>query len=171
MVLSTERVDLIEAGFDMAIRIGPLADSRLIARPLTLYQMIFCASPEYLNREGVPRVIEDLSRHRCLGHAYLKTPQTWQVDGKDCTWPEASHFRSNDGRVLRAAALEGAGIILQPEILLERDVKEGRLIRILDGYLPPPREVNIVYLPDANPRRKLMSLVNWLLTESTATRF
>jgi len=78
-------------------------------------------------------------------------------------WPLIASLMTNDGNALRSAALSGAGFVLQPEVLLEEHIREGRLVRVLDAFLAPARQVNPLYLPDPRPRRKLMSLVNWIL--------
>ncbi|MDR3399550.1 MAG: LysR substrate-binding domain-containing protein [Pandoraea sp.] len=163
VVLSNRRVDLIQDRFDLAVRIGPLEDSRLIARPLRRYRMVICASPAYLASAGVPRVPGDLSRHRCLCHLALPSGYRWEAGGAEVRWPESATIASNDGYVLRAAALEGAGLILQPEALLAQDIDAGRLVRVLDGYAPPPRPVNLLYLEGTNSRPKLTRLVDMLV--------
>lgn len=138
LVLNNERVDLIDDRFDLAVRIGPLADSQLIARPLKPYQMIICASPEYLNRAGGPRTISELERHRCLAHLAFGGQHRWRVGETEYAWPLIASLMTNDGNALRSAALSGAGFILQPELLLADDIREGRLVRVLDTFLPQP---------------------------------
>lgn len=165
LVLSNERVNLIEDGFELAVRIGPLADSHLVARPLKPYQMVICASPTYLARAGVPRTMAELEEHNCLGHLAFKVRHAWRVGDTEYAWPQKTTLSTNDGHALRAAAIAGAGLIIQPEVLLAEDIATGRLVRILDPYLPAPRPVNLVYLRDSKPRRKLMSLVHRILQE------
>lgn len=165
LVLNNERVNLIEEGFDLAVRIGPLADSHLVARPLKPYEMVICASPEYLERAGVPRKVAELEEHHCLGHLAFKVRHVWYVGDTEYAWPQKTTLSTNDGHALRAAAIAGAGVIIQPEVLLAEDIARGRLVRILDSYLPTPRPINLVYLRDSKPRRKLMSLVHWILRE------
>ncbi|VVD77503.1 LysR substrate-binding domain-containing protein [Pandoraea commovens] len=163
LVLNNERVDLIEDRFDLAVRIGPLADSRLIARPIQPYQMVICGSPEYLRQSGVPRTLVDLATHRCLGHLALRSRFRWHVDGEEIMWPDTATFTSNDGHALRSAALEGAGLLLQPEVLVAQDIAQGRLVQVLGDVLPPPRPAHLVYLEDGGPRPKLTGLVNLIL--------
>ena len=163
LVLNNERVDLIEDRFDLAVRIGPLADSRLIARPIRPYQMIICASPDYLRQAGVPRTLADLATHRCLGHLALRSRFRWHIDNQEVMWPDTATFTSNDGYALRSAALEGAGLLLQPEVLVAQDIAQGRLIQVLSNVLPPARPAHLVYLEDGGPRPKLTGLVNLIL--------
>jgi DNA-binding transcriptional LysR family regulator len=170
LVLSNERVNLIEERFDLAVRIGPLADTHLVARPLKPYQMVICASPEYLARTGVPLTMGDLDSHHCLGHLAFGVRNAWHVGEVEYVWPQKTTLTTNDGHALRAAAIAGAGVIIQPEVLLANDIQRGLLVRILDPYLPPPRPVNLVYLRDSKPRRKLMSLVQWILRDHALQR-
>ncbi|MDB5785324.1 LysR substrate-binding domain-containing protein [Caballeronia mineralivorans] len=164
LVLSNTRVDLIEEGFDMAIRIGALAASELVARPLRPYRMIICAAPAYLERAGVPRTSADLANHQCLAHLVWNGRTAWQLEDKpEYAWPRETRFASNDGQALRAAAVNGAGLILQPEVLLADDLAAGRLVPLLQSHVPVARPVNLVYFRDRRPRRKLMSLVEYLL--------
>jgi DNA-binding transcriptional LysR family regulator len=165
LMLSNERVNLIEERFDLAVRIGPLADTHLVARPLKPYQMVICASPAYLARTSVPRTISDLENHHCLGHPAFRVRNAWRIGEEEYVWPQKTTLTTNNGHALRAAAIAGAGVIIQPEVLLENDIERGELVRILDPYLPPPRPVNLVYLRDPKPRRKLMSLVQWILRD------
>jgi DNA-binding transcriptional LysR family regulator len=125
--------------------------------------MVICASPAYLERAGVPRTMAMLEKHNCLGHLAFRVRHAWRVGETDYAWPQKTTLSTNDGHALRAAAIAGAGVIIQPEVLLAEDIAQGRLVRILDQYLPEPRLVNLVYLRDSKPRRKLMSLVDWLL--------
>src|ERR1700692_378951 len=164
LVLSNTRVDLIEEGFDMAIRIGALADSELVARPLRPYRMIICAAPAYLERAGVPRTSADLANHQCLAHLVWNGRTTWQLEDKpEYAWPAETRFASNDGQALRAAAVNGAGLILQPEVLLADDLASGRLVPLLHSHVSAARAAHLVDLRDRPPRRKLMSLVEYLL--------
>jgi DNA-binding transcriptional LysR family regulator len=163
-LVSNVRVDLIEEGFDMAIRMGPLADSELVARPLPPYRMMICASPEYLRRAGTPQSLADLASHSCLSHQVWHGRHAWQLDERvQQAWPVRPVLVSNDGHALRAAAVHGAGLILQPEVLLAEDIAAGRLVPVLESFLPAARQVNIVYLADRRPQRKLKSFVDYLL--------
>jgi DNA-binding transcriptional LysR family regulator len=164
LVLGNGMVNLIEDGIDVAVRVGALLDSGLVARPLQPYQNRICASPAYLARAGTPRQWSDLATHRCLAH------QSWQpewvaADGTVLAWPVQPTFSANNGDALRAAALAGAGLILQPEVMLAEAIRSGGLVVVLDQYAPPPLPVNLVYLQDPFPRRRLTSLVDFLVTE------
>jgi DNA-binding transcriptional LysR family regulator len=151
--LNDRMVDLLEEGYDAAIRIGELGDSSLVARPLMSYRMMICASPDYLERAGVPRKPDDLAAHQCLDFTPLNRRVRWNLNGTESEFP-ASRFRSNNGQALRMAALRGYGIVLQSELLLGEDVAAGRLVALLEDYLPAPRPVSLIYPRDqlATPR-------------------
>jgi DNA-binding transcriptional LysR family regulator len=164
LVLGNGMVDLIEEGIDLSVRVGALPDSGMVARALRPYQNRICAAPDYLARAGTPLLWSDLSRHRCLEH------QAWQpawigADGSTLAWPVQQAFSANDGYALRAAALAGAGLILQPEVLLAEAIRNGDLVVVLDDYVPPPIPVHLLYLQDPYPRRRLASLVDFLVAE------
>ena len=163
--LNDRVVDIVEEGYDAAIRIGILDDSGLVARPLTPYRMMICAAPAYLKRAGVPRVPADLARHQCLDFLHWNKGLVWQLeDTQDL--PSAlpvSRFRSNNGQALRMAALHGFGIIMQSGILLADDVAAGRLVPILENYLPQPRPVHLVYPRDRQPTPKLSTFVEFVV--------
>lgn len=131
LALTDRLVDLVEEGWDLAIRIGRLRDSTLIARSLAPVRVILCAAPAYLARAGTPRTIADLARHNCLGYT-LPTPANadrW-LFGTDGSVPVevSGNFRVNNGDALRVAALAGLGLIYQPSFLLADDLKAGRLV-------------------------------------------
>jgi len=164
LVLSDRTADLAEEGFDAAIRIEQLKDSSLVARRLGVYRMWLCASPDYLAEFGAPSAPRDLARHRCLGFAQWSKKDVWRLGG---AVPEPVTVRNalvvNNGEALRAAAVAGAGVILQPEVLLQDDVAQGRLVRLLAGHEPPPRPIHIVYPRERHPTPKLRTFVEFAL--------
>jgi DNA-binding transcriptional LysR family regulator len=168
--LNDRFVDIVEEGFDVAVRIGALDDSTLVARPLMPYTMTLCASPAYLKRAGVPRTPEDLHQHECIDYAHWNRRVSWKLktkDGGEMALP-ASRFRSNNGQALRMAALRGYGIIMQAELLLGEDIAAGRLVPILQKYLPPPRPIHLVYPRDRTPTPKLTTFVDFMLERFAA---
>ncbi|MBB3228358.1 DNA-binding transcriptional LysR family regulator [Luteibacter sp. Sphag1AF] len=166
LILSNSRVGLIEDNFDLALRMGRIDSPDLVARPVQPYRMSICASPAYLARYGVPQTPADLARHSCLAHTAWRGGHGWRLkDHAEDDWAADARFTSNDGHALRAAAVAGAGLVMQPEVLLAEDVHAGRLIPVLESFLPAPRPLHVVYLADRRPRPKLMSLVNYLLEQ------
>ncbi len=164
MELSNRVVDLIDEGFDMAIRIGELGDIDLIAKPLTVYRMVICASPDYLARHGVPQSPHDLGTHRLLSHTVWNSRNAWRLRGWDDVQPPVEpFFTCNDGNALRMAALAGAGLLLQPEVLVAQDLARGALVSVLQAYLPEPHPVRIVHRQDRRPLPKLTGFIGHLL--------
>jgi DNA-binding transcriptional LysR family regulator len=160
--LNDRMIDVVEEGYDAALRIGELADSGLVARPLMPYRMVMCASPDYLQRAGRPKTPEDLKSHQCLDFAPRDRRVRWKLDGTELEFP-ASRFRSNNGQALRMAALSGHGILLQPEVLLSADIAAGKLIPLLETYLPAPKPVSLVYPRDRMPTKKLTTFIEFMM--------
>ncbi|SDP90558.1 DNA-binding transcriptional regulator, LysR family [Rhodoferax sp. OV413] len=158
-------VDLVEEGFEAAIRIGALPDSALIARPLAPYRLMICASPDYLARRGTPATPEDLSQHDCLSFSPAALVHWRLTDTQDdiCRVPVSGRLQVNNGQALRVAALHGLGIVLQPAILLQADVQAGRLVQLFANHTLPSRPMSVVYLPDRYRSPKLRSFVDFLV--------
>ncbi len=157
-------VDLVEEGFEAAIRIGPLPDSALIAKPLAPYRLMICASPAYLARRGTPGTPEALSQHECLSFSPAALAH-WRLTDQDGTHrvPVSGRLQVNQGQALRVAALHGLGIVLQPAILLEADVRAGRLVQLFPTHELASRPMSVVYLPDQYRSPKLRSFVDFLV--------
>ncbi|MHC2114383.1 LysR family transcriptional regulator [Stenotrophomonas geniculata] len=161
--LSNRRVDLIEDGFDVAIRVGPLPSQEVVARPLPPYAMSLCAAPSYLRRRGTPRTPADLEGHDCLSHLAWRGGHGWQLaNGEQVDWE--ARLTCNDGFALREAAVAGAGLVLQPTALLAGEIAAGRLKPLLRDYLPEPRPMHLIYLPDRRPRPRLQCFVDFVMT-------
>lgn len=161
--LSNSQVDLVEEGYDLALRVGPLAPALdLVARPLGQYRMVICATPAYLKRHGKPRRPEDLMAHRCLGNSIWTRRSGWRLPGT-ARWPEENAFLCNDGFALRQAALRGAGLLLQPRILVAEDLAAGRLVSVLEASTPAGRPVHALYRQDRQPLPKLRTFVDFLV--------
>ncbi|WP_025516839.1 LysR family transcriptional regulator [Bordetella trematum] len=152
--LNDRTVDLVEEGFDVAVRIGPLNDSSLVARPLAPQALHVCASPDYLDRHGMPAHPEALRQHRCLHYRYASGGVDWpfEKNGQTTLVRITPAMRANNGDVLRTAALAGQGIILQPEFLVGDDLRAARLVAVLPEYRRPPITMMAVY-----PQRRLLS--------------
>ena len=151
--LTDRFVDLVEEGWDLAIRLGMLRDSSLIARRLAPASVVLCGSPDYLGRHGVPKTTADLAAHNCLGYTMPSATagDRWSfgVDGSVAV-PVAGNLRANNGDALRAAALAGQGLIYQPTFLVGEDLRAGRLVCVhLDA---PPFQFGNVYAVYASSR-------------------
>jgi DNA-binding transcriptional LysR family regulator len=144
--LGDRQVDLIGEGFDIAIRIGTLADSTLIARRLGQLTRVICASPAYLKRAGEPQTAEDLLSHACL--RYGREGQTgWELvqDGKRKMLDVQGPIISNNGEVLRDAAIAGLGLVLLPAFIVGPALKKGELVPVLAAHHPAPLSLNALY--------------------------
>jgi DNA-binding transcriptional LysR family regulator len=164
--LNDRMVDLVEEGYDAAIRIAPLEDSGMIARPLRHYGMAICASPDYLRKHGTPRTPADLARHECLDFMVGTVGVHWRMQNlrerRSGPQPEF-RFRANNGLALRMAALKGFGILMQAEILVAQDIAAGRLVPLLCDYLPAPRPMHLVYPRDRRATPKLTTFVDFVV--------
>jgi DNA-binding transcriptional LysR family regulator len=167
LALHDRVVDLVDEGFDLAIRSGALPDSGLVGRALAPLTMLLAASPAYLARRGKPRLPADLASHDCLGFEHWVHRDRWRLidrrDGSEHTVKITSRLRINNGEALRRAALAGAGIVMQSDLLLADDIAEGRLMRVLPRFSPPARQAHLLYLPDRRPSPKLQRFVEFAL--------
>lgn len=162
--LNDRMVDIVEEGYDAAIRIGVLEDSRLVARALRPYGMVICAAPAYLARAGTPRTPEDLAQHECLDFMQWTHQVRWRLkDQPGASKVRESRFRSNNGHALRVAALHGFGIVMQAEIMLAQDIAAGRLVPVLHDYVPAARPMHLVYSRDRQPTPKLTTFIDFML--------
>lgn len=162
--LNDRTLDLVEEGFDIAVRIGPLPDSTLVARPLAPYAMAICASPAYLQRHGTPQTPADLADHACLEFTGWLPQARWKLKGEqDGRLVRPGRFRSNSTAALRMAALNGFGIVMQAEAILADDIAAGRLVPLLRHWLPTPRPMHLVYSRDRRATPKLTTFVDFLL--------
>lgn len=167
--LSDRVVDLVEEGTEVAVRIGHLADSRLVARPLQSYRSLLCAAPAYLRRCGMPRSPADLTSHTCLGFSYARSQGRWRLirGREERTVRYSPRLLANNGEALRQAALAGAGILLQPEVLLGDDVAAGKLVRLLPAWTLPERPMHLVHAKDRHMTPKLQRFIEFMLQRFT----
>ncbi|MGB5276667.1 MAG: LysR family transcriptional regulator [Gammaproteobacteria bacterium] len=132
--------DLVAEGVDVAIRIGSLKDSTLVATRLASIPRVFCASPEYLALKGEPKKPEELSAHNCLHYSLLSTRENWNFSTSDNTRDIVINapLSTNNGDVLKEAAIQGLGIAMIPTFIVEDALDDGRLRTILADYCPRP---------------------------------
>lgn len=171
VVLANQRHDLIDSGFDVAIRLGTLEPSALIARPLQDYTLTICAAPDYLQRCGTPQTPADLQQHNCLAFAYpagdewSSTTSQWPLRGPEgeVRVPVSGSLVINSSAGLCQAARAGLGVVMLPDALVEQDLREGRLVALLPGYQLPRRATNLLYAQDRFRLPKLRSFVEFAL--------
>ncbi|HEX7249907.1 MAG TPA: LysR family transcriptional regulator [Burkholderiales bacterium] len=153
--LSDRMVDLVEEGFDLGVRIGGPGSENLVARKLGETRLVPCAAPAYLAANGAPRTPEDLERHNCFTYEYVLPRHTWRFrdpSGAERAVRVSGTLHSNNGDILAEAAARGAGIAFEPAFIVGPDVRAGRLVPLLQDYVPAPVPVYAVY-----PSRKHLS--------------
>ncbi|MBE7215704.1 LysR family transcriptional regulator [Shewanella benthica] len=146
LTLDNDLIDPLHEQVDVVIRIGGLASSSLIARQIAVYEMVFCASPDYLAKHRIPLSLTDLTNHQCLGFSYgdIQASLALQIDTQAFD-KQHSRLTSNSGQALKVATLKGAGILLQPRLLLSEDLVRGELIEILSDQVPTPSPIHLMY--------------------------
>ncbi|MGK7888008.1 MAG: LysR family transcriptional regulator [Leptolyngbyaceae cyanobacterium] len=166
MTLSDRFVDLIEEGFDITLRIAKLKpEDNLITHELTPIRRILCASPSYLEQHGIPKEPADLHQHTCLQYGYLATGQHWRLTGPDDTTQSVlvrCRYYSNNGEVLREAAIKGIGIALLPLFMLQPAIRDGALQVVMSDYCAPPITAFLAYPPSRHLSTKIQLLTAFL---------
>lgn len=164
LVLNDRYVDLLEEGFDVAVRIGRLADSSLVVRRLAHSRLVLCAAPDYLARRGTPATAADLAEHDCLGYAYWSRGDAWDLIGPEGPVTVKLHGRlkANNGEALAIAAAGGLGIVLEPCFILAPHLRRGTLVPILPGYEAPEAAIHAVFPEGRRVSAKVRSFVEFL---------
>jgi DNA-binding transcriptional LysR family regulator len=168
-IAATDRiVDLVNEGFDLAIRAGRLADSSLVARRIGSGNTALVASPAYLARRGTPARVEDLRDHDCLLLGSGGGGQPWRVDTGDgpLTLTVTGPLVANDVEILHQAALVGMGITRLPVFLANEDVLAGRLVVVLPGSMPSDAGVFLVYPDSRQLSAKVRAFVEYFLANA-----
>ncbi|MDB5421799.1 MAG: LysR family transcriptional regulator [Brevundimonas sp.] len=170
--LSDEVIDLVGGGFDCALRIAALPDSSLTARKLRPIRRHVVASPDYLDQRGRPTHPDELSRHACLGYAYLPTANTWRLrhetTGEEAVVRLAGPLRANNADALTASLCAGLGVAEQPDFIHWRDLAEGRLEVILPDWNLPEINLHLV-APGGGPRpARVSALMDYLAQRFSA---
>ena len=163
--LNDHNINLVEEGFDLAVRIGDLQDSTLVARRLGTSRMVTCASRAYLERHGEPLHPNDLQRHIGLQYSNISYKQHWQFVGQDGRTLQAQpqiRMRANNGEVLACAAVAGMGITSGPTFILGPYLKEGKLQRILRGYRRPSVGIFAVTPPGRLLPQRVQRFIDFL---------
>ena len=146
--LADRVVDIVDEGFDLAVRIGAPGSQALIARRIGATQLVCCAAPGYLAKHGEPATPDDLARHRCLSYAYLPVRDTWRFrdpEGRERVARIGGPVHANNGRFLAALAAEDVGVTLEPDFIVGEAIRAGRLVPLLAGFTPPESPIYAVY--------------------------
>ena len=161
--LSDRAVDLLGEGYDLALRIGVLEDSTLIARHIANIERVFCCSPEYLERRGAPAEPEALKHHDCLPYGHSRQVQ-WRFErnGKPLAVSLCGRMRANNGELLRDAAIGGLGITYLPLFIVGAALEDGRLVRILNGFRTLSLALSAVYPQHRQGSRPVQALIGFL---------
>lgn len=167
VTLSDRIVDLVEEGFDLAIRIAMLSDSSMVGRKLATTRMVLCATPGYLAQHGNPEHPGELSEHATIGYSYWPTRDEWQFQHNNETIRVQTRpgARSNNGETCMALALADQGIILQPSFLVADEIAAGRLKELLPEYDPGTIGIYAVFPTRKHLPPKVRALINFLRTE------
>lgn len=162
--LTDRYVDLVEEGYEAAFRLGPVATSTLVARPLAPYRLLICAAPSYLKARGVPLVPADLTDHECLGYAYWSRPPDSQwlfyEDGKLLSIQVGGRLRVNESKALLSAAIDGFGVLQGPADFVQPAVAAGDLVPLLTEFEIPGRQMHLLYPADRQRTATLRSFID-----------
>src|SRR5690554_1686168 len=165
--LSDAQLDLIAGNWDLAIRIGRLADSPLQTRQLGDSCMMVCAAPAYLDRRGIPRTVAELAQHNCLSYTLsaMQNREQWVFGARgEVRVPITGDLIANNGDALLAAALTGQGIIYQPHFIVCEALRRGELVALeLDKPAMELGGIHVLYPPDRRPPAKVRVMIDYLV--------
>ncbi len=154
VVLQSSPGDLIDEGIDIAIFLGALDDTSMVAKKLATSPLVVCASPEYLAKHGIPQTPDDLVKHSCLVNWAISPRHKWQFRTESglITINVSGRMQANAAHSIRLAALNGLGLVMLPIYIVGSDIEKGALNVVLANYALPPLEIHAVY-----PHRKYLS--------------
>lgn len=163
LVLSNQTLDLVEQDFDLAIRLGRLTDSTMIAKRLSSRQVRVCAAPSYIEKHGEPHTLSELSQHNCL----VGSLPIWRFieNKKEKSVRVKGSVHCNSGMALTNAALKGLGIVQLPDFYVQESMDKGELVEILVPYREPKEGIWAVYPHNRHPSTKVRLLVEFLAQE------
>ena len=167
VTLSDRVVDLVDEGFDLAIRIGQLPSSSLISRRLTACRLIVCASPQYLEQFEPIDHPDTLAAHRVLSYSLLSSGDTWVFTARHAPAQRVSVrvspvMRSNNGDTCRDAAVQGQGVVMQPDFLVAKELQTGRLVQVMPNWLGQQLGIYAVYPSRRHLSAKVRLLIEYL---------
>jgi DNA-binding transcriptional LysR family regulator len=165
--MSDRRVNLVEDGIDIAVRIGTLNDSTLIARPLWQQQVITIASPRYIRGQPIG-TMGDLALHRCLMFRWPTTgrerPWLFHIDGRNIDWRPRIFVTIDEGEALVEAARAGVGITQVPSYMAETAIKRNEVVELLPEIRPSPDPINAIYASQRNLPARIRAFIDFLTT-------
>ncbi len=162
--LNDRQVDLVEEGFDVAVRAGDLQDSNLLVRKLGIVRMATCAGPEYLKRHGIPEHPSQLPDHLGLNYSNVPTNLGWRylVDGKLQSFIPKNNLSANNGDFLARAAVNGLGLVNLPTFIVHRLLQSGDLVPVLTDFPSPETGLHAVFPPGRLMPARVRALVDFL---------
>ena len=165
VTLTDRVVDLVEEGYDLAVRIALLPSSSLVSRQLTSTRLVLCATPAYLEARGVPGHPADLAHHSIIAYSLLATGDVWDFDGPQgrVSVKVSPCMHTNSGDTCRVVALQHRGIVLQPAFLVGQDLLSGALVEVLPDYRSVEFGVYAVYPTRKNVSFKVRVLIDFLV--------
>ena len=172
VTLADRVVDLVEEGYDVAIRIATLPSSTLISKRLATTRMVLCASPDYLKAHGAPRRPAELTAHAVISYSYWSTRDEWHFDGPQghVSVKTQPCLHTNSGDTCRAAALAHQGIILQPTFLVGDDLAAGTLVELMPEFRSIELGIYAIYPTRKHVSPKVRALIDFLAEHFEQTR-
>lgn len=169
--LNDRQVDLIQEGYDLAIRISRLADSSLVARRIAPARLVLAASPAYLTRFGTPTTPNDLASHSCLIYTLLPRPNEWTLErrGESVVAKVTGPLSANNGDFLLGSAIAGLGILLTPTFIACDALRDGSLVRVLPEWEPAPTAIHAIYPQTRALPAKTRLLIDFLIERFAKT--
>ncbi|WP_434359130.1 LysR family transcriptional regulator [Parasalinivibrio latis] len=166
--LTNQQLDLVEGGYDLAIRLGPLASSSLVARRLAIRRQHVCLSPAYKKKHGIPKSLEELREHNCLlgNHPYWR----FHVDDKERNVKVTGSVTYNSGRGLLDAALKGIGVVQLPDYYVDEYVASGELLPVLEGMAPEAEGIWALYPQRRSLPMRVRKLIEFLAASLSEKR-
>lgn len=167
-------VDLIQEGFDLAVRIANLPDSSLIARRFAPVKTVMCASPDYLEQRGIPRSPDELIEHQCLVYSLLRDFDYWHLtdaNGNDIKTKVRPYLKASTGEFIRDAAVEGRGIILVPTFIVYKEIERGALLPVLKDYTSPQINAYAIYPQTRHLSQRVRTFVDFLVNRFEGTPY
>jgi len=164
LILTEGMPDLIEGGVDMAIQMGELKDSNVIARKITSSRLVVCGSPDYFKKNKIPKTPQQLKEHNCLKLIQSLPISDWKlkVKGKETKIDISGNLKSNMADSLRIAAIKGCGLIQLPSYMVGLDLKSGRLIPVLEKYEPEELAIHAIYAHRKYLSAKVRTFFNYI---------
>jgi len=164
LTMDEGKIDLVRDGIDLAVQIGPLADSSMVARKIGTTEMLFVGSPEYLAKHGEPEVAVDLEQHNCVVLSSMTTPGEWRYTGPKGVGEVQlnGNLTVNNPAALREAVVAGMGLAAAPVWLVHEGIQRGRLKVILQDYVPIALDINAVYRKRLYVQQKVVLMIDHL---------